>query len=88
MKLQRPAQADLDCMSHAEKDALILKLFDVLEDLECRLKAIEEKVEKTSRNSSKPPSLDGLKEGRGGAAPTRRAQAKLGETVRLRTDNS
>jgi len=48
-------------MSHAEKDALILKLFDLLEGLEKRLQEIERKVEKTSRNSSKPPSSDGLR---------------------------
>jgi transposase len=76
MKLQRPSQAELDCMSHAEKDALILKLFDVLEDLERRLKAIEEKVEKTSRNSSKPPSSDGLK--KGAAEPRRRGEKPSG----------
>ena len=76
MKLQRPTQAELDCMSHAEKDALILKLFDVLEDLERRLKAIEEKVEKTSRNSSKPPSSDGLK--KGAAEPRRRGEKASG----------
>lgn len=72
MKLQRPTQAELDRMSHAEKDALILKLFDLLEGLERRLKSIEEKVEKTSRNSSKPPSSDGLK--KGAAEPRRRGE--------------
>jgi transposase len=35
--LRRPSQAELDLMSHAEKDALILKLFDLLEGLEKRL---------------------------------------------------
>jgi len=49
-------------MSVAEKDALlILKLFDLLEALEKRLAEFERKVEKTSRNSGKPPSSDGLK---------------------------
>ena len=57
----RPAQTDLDRMSHAEKDALILSLFDVLEGFGRRLKELEGKVEKTSQNSSKPPSSDGLK---------------------------
>jgi transposase len=60
-KLRRPSQAELDRMSPAEKDALILKLFDLLENLEKRLEKIEGKVEKTSRNSSKPPSSDGLR---------------------------
>lgn len=76
MKLQRPTQAELDRMSHAEKDALIFKLFDLLEGLERRLKAIEEKVEKTSRNSSKPPSSDGPK--RGAAEPRQRGQKPNG----------
>ena len=48
-------------MSHAEKDALIMRLFDLLESLEGRLGEVERKVEKTSRNSSKPPSSDGLR---------------------------
>ena len=59
--LRRPSQAELDLMSHAEKDALILKLFDLLEGLEKRLAEVERKVEKTSRNSSRPPSSDGLR---------------------------
>ncbi len=59
-KLRRPTQAELDQMSHAEKDALIMKLFDLLEGLEKRLAEVERKVEKTSRNSSRPPSSDGL----------------------------
>ena len=60
-KLQRPSQAELDRMSHPEKDALIMKLFDLSEGLERRLAEIERKVEKTSRNSSRPPSSDGWK---------------------------
>ncbi len=59
--LQRPTPAELDQMSAAEKDALILKLFDLLEMLEKRLAEVEKKVEKNSRNSGKPPSSDGLK---------------------------
>jgi transposase len=61
MKPNRPSQAELDLMSHAEKDALIMRLFDLLESLEGRLGEVERKVEKTSRNSSKPPSSDGLR---------------------------
>lgn len=60
-KLRRPTPAELNQMSHAEKDALILKLFDRLEGLEKRLAEVERQVQKTSRNSSKPPSSDGLK---------------------------
>jgi transposase len=63
MNIPRPSQAELDSMSHAEKDALILLLFDVVEKLERRLAELEVKVEKNSQNSSKPPSTDGLKKG-------------------------
>jgi len=38
-ELKRPSQAELDAMSHAEKDALILALFDLLEGHERRLNA-------------------------------------------------
>lgn len=44
---------DLSVLSHEEKDTLILSLF-------ARLDALESKVNKTSQNSSKPPSSDGL----------------------------
>ena len=57
--LKRPDQSELDAMSHAELCGLIMRLFDVQEDLESRLA----KVEKNSKNSSKPPSSDGLKKG-------------------------
>jgi transposase len=60
-KVRRPTPAELKQMSHAEKDALIMKLFDLLEGLEKRLAEVERKVQKTSRNSSRPPSSDGLK---------------------------
>lgn len=76
MNLQRPSQADLDRMSHAEKDTLILQLFDVVEGLERRLRELESKVEKTSRNSSKPPSSDGFK--KGAAEPRKRGERRGG----------
>ena len=60
-ELTCPTQAELDGMSHAEKDALIVLLFDHLARHEQRLSAVEGKVEKTSQNSSQPPSSDGLK---------------------------
>ena len=47
-ELTCPTQAELDGMSHAEKDALIVLLFDHLARHEQRLSAVEGKVEKTS----------------------------------------
>jgi len=61
MKLIRPTQAKLNQMSHAEKDALILFLFDAFEQLKKRVDELENTVKKASRNSSLPPSMDGLK---------------------------
>jgi transposase len=49
----KTALPDLSILSHEEKDELILSLF-------ARLDALESKVNKTSQNSSKPPSSDGL----------------------------
>lgn len=50
---KKPPAPDLSVLSHEEKDTLILSLF-------ARLDALESKVNKTSENSSKPPSSDGL----------------------------
>lgn len=49
----KPLQPDLSGLSHVEKDILILTLL-------ARLDALESKVSKSSHNSSKPPSSDGL----------------------------
>ena len=76
MNLQRPSQADLARMSHAEKNALIAQLFDLLSSVEQRLQELEGRVAKTSRNSSKPPSSDGLR--RGAAEPRRRGERPSG----------
>ena len=76
IELIRPTQAELDKMSHAEKDALILLLFDVLAWHEQRLSELEGKVAKTSQNSSKPPSSDGLK--KGPAKPRQSREKPLG----------
>lgn len=75
-ELIRPTQAELDSMSHAEKDALILGLFDLLARYEQRLSEVERKVEKTSQNSSKPPSSGGLK--KGPARPRQPGEKPLG----------
>jgi transposase len=56
--MQRP---DLSKLSEAEKDALILKLFDNIEQLAARIRELEAQLGKDSHNSSKPPSSDGLK---------------------------
>ena len=43
--LRRPTQADLNQMSHAEKDGLILRLFDVLEGLERGVVKVEQLID-------------------------------------------
>jgi Family of unknown function (DUF6444) len=68
--LSLPSQAEFDAMSHAEKDTLIMNVFDWLEKLEARLEELENKVVKDSRTSSKPPSSDSLR--KGGAEPRQR----------------
>ena len=75
-ELKRPSQAEVDAMSHADKDALILVLFDMLGRHEQYLKDLKSKVEKTSRISSKPPSSDGLK--KGPAEPHRKGEKPVG----------
>lgn len=52
MKLQPLPK--LSELTHAEKDALILALFE-------RLSVVESRLQKDSHNSSKPPSSDGLR---------------------------
>ncbi|ANB01990.1 transposase [Ectothiorhodospira sp. BSL-9] len=63
-------------MTHAQKDALIVQLFDALETLSARLAELEKKVEKNSRNSSKPPSSDGPR--KGPAQPRQKGQRSSG----------
>lgn len=56
-KLPRP---DLSTLSGAQKDELIMVLFDHLDAMWQRVEALEARVHKNSANSSKPPSSDGL----------------------------
>jgi transposase len=56
-KLPRP---DLSTLTEAQKDVLIMALFDQIDALWARVDALEAQVRKNSGNSSKPPSSDGL----------------------------
>ena len=51
---------DLSQMSHAQKDELIRVLWQMVLDLQERVKVLEGRLALTSHNSSKPPSSDGL----------------------------
>ena len=58
---------DLSTLTEQEKDVLIITLFDVIESLRLQIRQQADDIEKlkgqldkNSRNSSKPPSSDGL----------------------------
>ena len=51
--VKKSSVPDLSCLTHEEKDTLILALL-------ARLEVLESAVSKNSHNSSKPPSSDGL----------------------------
>ncbi len=51
---------DFSELSHAQKDALIERLWTQLLKQKERISQLEERLKLNSRNSSKPPSSDGL----------------------------
>jgi len=57
----RPTKASLEQLSHADLVALVLTLFDHIDRLNVRVEDLDSKLNKNSKNSSKPPSSDGLK---------------------------
>lgn len=52
---------DLSSMTHDQKDALIMQLAELVERMQSRIDILEGQLAQNSRNSSKPPSSDGLK---------------------------
>ena len=56
--MQTPSS--LSQLSHAEKDALILMLQEQITALQEAVKQVQSRLNMNSRNSSKPPSSDGL----------------------------
>ncbi len=54
------ALPNLDCLSVAEKDELIRALFAQVSALTAKVAELEGRLAQNSRNSSKPPSSDGL----------------------------
>jgi transposase len=51
---------DLNGLTSAEKDALIIALYELVNQLRLELEQYKDQVAKNSQNSSKPPSTDGL----------------------------
>jgi transposase len=58
---------DLSQLSHAQKDALIVDLYQLVQSLSSQLQAMQKRITElerrpqlNSKNSSKPPSSDGL----------------------------
>ncbi len=64
---------DLNKLSHAEKDAIIIKLRTLVKELLEKVAVLEGKLALNSRNSSKPPSSDGF------AKPKPKSLRKAGE---------
>jgi transposase len=56
--MERPP--DLTTLQSAEKDALIIALYELVNQLRLELEQLKNQLAKNSQNSSKPPSTDGL----------------------------
>lgn len=89
-----PTPPDLDQLSHAEKDALILALIAQLEAAQQQIAVLRARVDeltrpaKTPDNSSKPPS-QGQKENRpspGNDRPARKSRPGVGRTLHPNPD--
>jgi len=80
--------ASLSQLSHAEKDALILMLQEQIAALQEAVKQVQSRLHMNSRNSSKPPSSDGLNKPApkslrvGGQNPTGGQKGHPGSTLR------
>ena len=87
--------SDLNQLSHAQKDALIIALFGQMQELMKRIEAMQKRIDElqgrlalNSKNSSKPPSSDGLNKPApkslrlGGQRPTGGQKGHPGSTLR------
>jgi transposase len=84
--MQTPSS--LSQLSHSEKDALILILQEQITALQEAVKQVQSRLKLNSRNSSKPPSSDGLNKPApkslrvGGQNPTGGQRGHPGSTLR------
>lgn len=60
-ELRRPSPTELNQMSSADKEALLMRLFDLVDIKEKHLEESGKRVAKESRNASKSPLSDDLK---------------------------
>ena len=79
---------ELSLLSHAEKDELIRALFAQVAALTAKVAELEGRLSKNSRNSSKPPSSDGLNrpkpksQRKAGQKPTGGQKGHVGHTLK------